>query len=80
MNKFTCMAQLVRQRASQAQNPPTRVALAQAAAEVVCYLGGGERTIADIGVIPQEAPVWIIPGFGYAPIREIDNLEEFENI
>jgi hypothetical protein len=74
MNKYLSLAQLLNRRATAIQNPPTRSILAQAAAEVVCYLGGGERTIADIGVIPQESLVWIIRGFGYAPVRENDDL------
>ena len=77
MNKYLSLAQLVARRATTISDPPTYAVLEQVKAEVTCYLGGDERSIADIGNTPQESPVWLIPGFGYAPVRENDELGRF---
>ena len=74
MNKYIAVSQLIlaRARAVSGVAKPTQMQLAQAETEVTCYLGGGERCLADINTIPQESPAWLIPGFGYAPVRPAD--------
>ncbi|MCX6067937.1 MAG: hypothetical protein NT121_19640 [Chloroflexi bacterium] len=78
MNKFISLAQLIDRRARTIQDPPTKFVLQKVRLEVAYYLnGGGERSLVDINTTPQEAPVWLISGFGYAPVRENDDLEMF---
>ena len=72
MNKYISLTQLIVRRATVIQDPPSYALLEKVRAEVTCYQGNSERGIADIGRTPQESPVWFIPGFGYAPVREHD--------
>ena len=77
MNKFISLAKLMDRRARIIQDPPSEKVFQQVKSEVICYMGGGERSMADINNTPQEAPVWFIPGLGYAPVRQTDNLDIF---
>jgi hypothetical protein len=72
MNKYISLTQLIVRRATVIQDPPSYALLEKVRAEVTCYQADNERSLADIGHTPQESPVWFIPGFGYAPVREHD--------